>query len=160
MADPLKRRRSLYQDTEKQETEQEQVQEPQKEITRQETPPTPIAERPVSIVPNPPVDIPAPKPVQEIQQLPALPYPKYSLGQPSVHDRRSKVPYAQRYHKDNVMYDKRLLRYIIHWLETHGMNKTDAVNRAWLQLLLADGYPIDPNILDRPFLPEDLLEDL
>lgn len=93
---------------------------------------------------------------QETQQLPAMPYPTYSLGQPSFHDRRSKVPYNQRYQKDNVMLDVRLLPYIYHWMETHGMNKTDAVNRAWLKVLLADGYQIDPTILDRPCKPEDL----
>jgi hypothetical protein len=152
LADPLKRRRSLYQDTEKQEVEQE----PQTETIKQEIPPAPIAERPVSIVPNPPADIPTPKPVQETQQLPALPYPARGLGQPSFHDRRSKVPYSQRYRKENLMLDERLVPYIYDWMETHGMNKTDAVNRAWLKVLLADGYQIDPSILDRPFRFEDL----
>ena len=110
------------------------------------------------VMPSPPVS--APKAAQETQQLPAMPYPKYSLGQPSFHDRRSKVPYALRYHKENVMYDLRLLGPIYDWMAKNGINKTDAVNRAWLKVLLADGYPIDPNILDRPFLPEDLPEGL
>lgn len=158
MADPLKRRRSLYQDTEKQQ-EIEQNQEPQQEeITRQEVqPPTPITERPVSIVPSPPVDIPTPKVAQETQQLP---YPTRGLGQPSFHDRRSKVPYEKRYRKENFMLDVRLVPYIYDWLETHGINKTDAVNRAWLKVLLADGYQLDPTILDRPCKPEDLPEGL
>jgi len=155
LADPLKRRRSLYQDTEKQEAEQEQ--EPQEEVAKQEVSPAPIVERPISIVPDPPVE-----PVQETRQLPIYPYPDptYGLGQPSFHDRRSKVPYNKRYRKENLMLDVRLVPYIYHWLDTHGINKTDAVNRAWLKVLLADGYQIDPSILDRPCKPEDLPEGL
>ena len=103
---------------------------------------------------NPPV---APQPIQqETQQLPAIPYPQRGLGQPSVHDRRSKVPFDVRYKKENFMIDKRLLPYVYDWLETHGISKVDAVNRAWLKILLSDGYPIDPNILDRVFKYEDL----
>jgi len=147
MADPLKRKRSLYQDTEKQEVEQG-------EGAKQELPPTPtpIIEQPKSVAPP----IPIQPTQQETQQLPAIPYPQRGLGQPSVHDRRSKVPFDVRYKKENFMIDKRLLPYVYDWLETHGISKVDAVNRAWLKILLSDGYPIDPNILDRVFKYEDL----
>src|ERR1700720_3301951 len=69
------------------------------EVTESSTPP-PLPLPSVS----PPV---APQPIQETaqeaQKLPALPYPSRGLGQPSFHDRRSKVPYNQRYRKENLM---------------------------------------------------------
>jgi hypothetical protein len=101
--------------------------------------------------------VPIPEPPASTPQAPLLPYSNWqSLGQPSSHDRRSNVPFDQRYKKENFMIDKRILPYVYHWIETNGRSKVDAVNRAWLKLLLADGYPVDPNILDRPFKFEDM----
>lgn len=138
---PLKRKvNPIYQNTEKSQEIVQEVQEQEQQLQQ-----APII---------------APKVTQETQQLPALPYPTRGLGQPSFHDRRSKVPYEKRYRKENFMLDVRLVPYIYDWLETHGINKTDAVNRAWLKVLLADGYQIDPTILDRPCRPEDLPEGL
>lgn len=108
---------------------------------------------------SPPVE---PQPIQKVQPvtpplpLVATPYPQQGLGQPSMHDRRSEVPFDARYKKENFMIDKRLLPHVYAWIKRNGMSKVDAVNRAWLKILLADGYPIDPNVLDRPFQWEDL----
>lgn len=115
------------------------------------TTPQPQVTAPVS----PPVE---PQPIQETQPpSPAtIPYPQRGLGQPSMHDRRSEVPFDVRYKKENFMIDKRLLPHVYAWLKRNGMSKVDAVNRAWLKILLADGYPVDPNVLDRPFGWEDL----
>lgn len=113
---------------------------------------------PIQVTPSvsPPVE---PQPIQEMQQPSppaAMPYPQKGLGQPSMHDRRSEVPFDVRYKKENFMIDKRLLPHVYAWLKRNGMSKVDAINRAWLKILLADGYPIDPNVLDRPFGWEDL----
>jgi hypothetical protein len=139
MADPLKRKRSLYQNTEGE----------QEEPVKQEA--APIVEQPKPVE-TPPVSIPP----QPIQQIPTMPYPQQGVGQPSMHDRRSEVPFDARYKKENFMIDKRLLPHVYAWIKRNGMSKVDAVNRAWLKILLADGYPIDPNVLDRPFQWEDL----
>lgn len=150
---PLKRKvNPIYQNTEKSQEIVQEVQEQEQQLV--------IDEQPIQQVPIVSIPVTAPKATQETQQLPALPYPTRGLGQPSFHDRRSKVPYEKRYRKENFMLDVRLVPYIYDWLETHGINKTDAVNRAWLKVLLADGYQIDPTILDRPCRPEDLPEGL
>lgn len=119
------------------------------ETAESTTPPLP--EKPLV---SPPVE---PQPIQEVQPPPvATPYPQKGVGQPSMHDRRSEVPFDARYKKENFMIDKRLLPHVYTWIKRNGMSKVDAVNRAWLKILLADGYPIDPNVLDRPFGWEDL----
>ena len=78
------------------------------------------------------------------------------MGQPSSHDRRSKVPFEQRYKKENVMVDKRMLPAFYDLMERAGQSKVDAFNRTLLRVLLEAGYPLDPNLLDRPFTWEDL----
>jgi len=114
---------------------------------------TPLSQPTPSV--SPPVE---PQPIQELPTSPpsSIPYPQKGLGQPSMHDRRSEVPFDARYKKENFMIDKRLLPHVYAWIKRNGMSKVDAVNRAWLKILLADGYPIDPNVLDRPFGWEDL----
>lgn len=78
------------------------------------------------------------------------------LGQPSSHDRRSPVPFEVRYHKDNVMVDKRLLAAYLDLLSKLGRSKAEAFNAMLLQVLLDAGYQLDPKVLDRPFQWEDL----
>jgi hypothetical protein len=76
-------------------------------------------------------------------------------GQPSSHDRRSKVPFNDRYSKDNIMVDKRLEPYYLHYL-AQCRSKVEGSNAMLLEFLISKGYPIDPHLLDRAFTPEDV----
>ena len=78
------------------------------------------------------------------------------LGQPSSHDRRSPVPFEVRYHKENVMIDKRLLAAYYDLLAKLGRSKVESFNAMLLQVLLDAGYQLDPKLLERPFQWEDL----
>lgn len=76
-------------------------------------------------------------------------------GQPLTHDRRSRIPFNDRYYKDNIMVDKRLLPYYLHFLE-QCRSKVEGANTMLLEFLISKGYQIDPHLLEKPFKWEDV----
>jgi hypothetical protein len=120
--------------------------------------PPPVQEEPVPVVlqiTSPPPTPEEPKVVQPTMQQLAMTLPK--AGQPSIHDMRSDVPYDFRYKKDNVQVDRRLWTHWIHLIKRSGYSKTDAFNRLLIELLVAHGYEIDPDLLDTPTEWKDIV---
>jgi hypothetical protein len=157
---PLKRRNvaPIYKDTEKEPMPEQSSSTTTPEEESVQHPPTsqpdailvqssPEPEQPQVPTPTPQTYLPTPTQSFTSWQSP---------GQPSTHDRRSKVPFDLRHKKENFMIDKRILPYVYHWLENNGISKVNAVNLAWMRILIEDGYPVDPDILTKPFKWEDV----
>lgn len=119
-----------------------------KEIPKEEAETAPSPQKPTQ-------DIMQPKPLgdQYIMEQEKLKYVEFERGvQPTVHDMR-----GRRTRKINWLGDERILPYVDHYLaHGPGISKSDRMNRAMLEFLLSKGYPIDPDILDRPFREEDV----
>jgi hypothetical protein len=102
-----------------------------------------------------PMIVPEPQEDKPKIKLPARPAVQ---RQPSQHDRRSEVPYEYRIKRDNVRVDRRLWPYWDYELTHNGQNITDAFNRMILKYFIEKGYEIDPDILDRPMIWEDIAD--
>ncbi len=77
--------------------------------------------------------------------------------QPQKHDRRHRQNYADRKRKVNLPVDERIYPYFNHYLNHGpGLSKGDRLDRMILEFLISKGYPIDPEVLDRPFREEDV----
>jgi hypothetical protein len=143
MPNPLQKKKSVYANTGSPENGQETHEIEEKG-----------AEEPTPIQKEVPVAETRPLPVVPLPQPPVNPYER--SGQPTAHNRRNNVPFELRYQKHNAMIDKRLWKHVKHWLNTHGASDVQATNMAWLRILVADGYPVDPTVLNKPFKFEDV----
>lgn len=95
------------------------------------------------------------KPTEQIQSPVPTVLTWERAGQPSSHDRRSKVPFNERYLKDNIMIDKRLVYFYFHYLE-QCRSKVEGANTMLLEFLISKGYPLDAKLLEKPFRWEDV----
>jgi hypothetical protein len=109
--------------------------------------PAPLAPRATPPTPVKPEILP----VQQPQQRYSAELP----GQPQTHDRRHKVPFEQRYRKENIQVDRRILPYFYDLIAS-GNSRVAVINQVLLKALLEAGYPIDPHILEKPFRYEDV----
>ncbi|SRR6266851_191963 len=145
MPDPLARRpspkRELLSDTGKLENGGGE-----KEESTAQLPPEPEV-KPTMV---PPVLPPAPAQYSVMAPSSFLP-----PGQPMSHDRRSKVPFEQRYKKENIQVDRRLLPYFYD-LVSRGNSRVSVINEVLLKVLVEAGYPVDPRLLERPFSWDDV----
>jgi len=142
---PIVRPNSIYRNTERSEPEQPE----------QPTPPT----APIQRAPEPEPIAPTPPVVQQAQPVQRqIAYSTELPGQPQTHDRRHKVPFEQRYRKENIQVDRRILPYFYDLIAS-GNSRVAVINQVLLKALLEAGYPVDPHILEKPFRYEDVPRD-